>query len=740
MTRTVAMAGVGVALVALSWSRVEAQAGRPQWPSAPQERGVVAEGLPVSPFFEGWYENPDGTYTLSFGYFNRNREEALNLPLGPDNFIVPAEYDGIQPTMFTPGRDTGVFTVQVPGDFAERGGRVVWTLRSQETSSHAVPGKVGVEAYRLHYQPMAMGSLPPMLKLQPDGPELWGPMTLAGDARQISAWLDGGDPVGRIETPLTLAAAVGSPLSLTVWVADRLAPDAEREPVQGGATWSTHRGPAPATFSEMRPKPDPVADGRADTTVTFTEAGEYVLRVRADNFNPVDSTPPDQCCWTNGYLKVVVTPQATPPSAAGNALWFEGATLIVGDGGAPLEHSAFLVEDGVFTWVGAQGEMEAPVGATRVDLTGKTVIPALIDAHQHIGLTNVKDGTNSQDNYTRENVIEHLERSAYHGVAATMSLGLEVDEELAFQLRDERIPNAARFLTSGRGIAATSMAGPQQAYRLGIPRGALTEAEGRAAVRELQASNVDLVKIWVDGRGGAVPKVEPDVYRAIINEAHAHGMRVVAHVGTTSALEDAKDLLRAGIDGFAHTIRDRDVDETYLALVRQYPEVWTIPNLPGSPVTREDLPWLSETLPPFEIDTLREQIEHRETATPSGPADLFQLQCRNLAKHHDVGMRIGMGTDSGTSVAWTTHAELRDMVACGLSPMEAIEAATRINAEILGLDQLGMVATGKHASFVILDADPREDINNTRRIAHVYLSGEEVDREALRSTFMDGVR
>ena len=269
------------------------------------------------------------------------------------------------------------------------------------------------------------------------------------------------------------------------------------------------------------------------------------------------------------FVAIACSPDGEPPQTTGNAMWFEGARLIVGDGGAPVESSAFLVEESTFTWVGRQGEREPPEGAARVDLRGKTVIPALIDAHQHIGLTNIKDGTSSTANYTRENLIEHLERSAYHGVAATMSLGLEFDEALAFQLRDEVIPNAAHFLTSGRGIAGTPMAGPQQAYRLGIPRGALTEAEGRAAVRELHANNVDLVKVWVDDRGGTVPKVEPNVYRAIIDEAHARGMRVVAHLGTTSALEDAKDLLRAGIDGFAHTIRDRDIDEEYMALVRQ---------------------------------------------------------------------------------------------------------------------------------------------------------------------------
>lgn len=438
-------------------------------------------------------------------------------------------------------------------------------------------------------------------------------------------------------------------------------------------------------------------------------------------------------------MAVACSPEAGPPPATGDAVWFEGALLIVGNGNAPIENSAFLVEDGFFMWVGRQGENQPPDGVVRVDLTGKTVIPALIDAHNHIGLTNIKDGTNSKDNYTRENLIDHLERSAYHGVAASMSLGLEYDEELAFQLREEVIPNAALFLTSGRGIAATPMAGPTSEYRIGIPRGAMTEAEGRAAVQELHAHNVDLVKVWIDDRGGRVPKVQPNVLRAIVDEAHANGMQVVTHVGTTSALADAKDILQAGVDGFAHTVRDRDIDEEYMALVRQYPEVWTIPNLPGNPLTIEDLPWLSETLPPAEIERMRDQIERREAAGVAGPNDQFQLQCRNLRRNHEAGMIIGMGTDSGTSVAWTAHMELRDMVTCGLSPMEAIVAATRTNAEILGLDQLGMVAPGKSADFVVLDANPLDDITNTRRISQVYLRGEEVDREALRAKFMDGV-
>ena len=309
-----------VSFAALGWGVLVASSGgvvaaqqrpggdRPPFPSAPWERGVVAEGLPVSPFFEGWYENPDGSYTLSFGFFNRNRQQTVRIPHGPANYLSLADLDGVQPTLFPPGRGTGVFTVTVPGEFAEDGGRVVWTLQTGRQSPHSVPGKVGVEAYRLHHAPMAMGSLPPRLKLLPEGPELWGPMTLAGDAREASTWSSGASPAGSQSNPLRLTATVGMPLSLTVWVGDRLAPDGERDPVTGGATWFTQAGPAPAAFNEERPSLDETAEGRANTWVTFPEPGEYVLRVRADNFNPVDSTPGDQCCWTNGYVAVTVSP------------------------------------------------------------------------------------------------------------------------------------------------------------------------------------------------------------------------------------------------------------------------------------------------------------------------------------------------------------------------------------------------------------------------------------------------
>jgi hypothetical protein len=173
------------------------------------------------------------------------------------------------------------------------------------------------------------------------------------------------------------------------------------------------------------------------------------------------------------------------------ALWFEGARLIVGD--KTIESSAFLVEGDSFTWVGRKGERQPPAGATRVDLTGKTVIPALIDGHNHIGLVNEKDGSNTKANYTRDNLIDQLQRYVYYGTAAAMSMGLEANQEVALALRDSVTPNAAKFLTVGKGIAATPMAGPTGEARLGIPYGAATPEEGRQHVRELLARKVHFV-------------------------------------------------------------------------------------------------------------------------------------------------------------------------------------------------------------------------------------------------------
>src|SRR6185369_79685 len=407
---------------------------------------------------------------------------------------------------------------------------------------------------------------------------------------------------------------------------------------------------------------------------------------------------------------------------------FEGARLIVGDGTPPIENSAFIVQGNLFTRIGRKGDLRAPAGAPRIDLTGKTVMPALIDAHVHLGYR--KGLSFSADNYTRATILDTLDRFAYCGVAAVLEAGTGRGD-LPFEIRrDAR--TGARYLTAGQGFAMPN-AGP------GVPMrdsafGVTTEADARRDVRDLAAAHPDMIKIWVDDRNGTVEKLKPNLYRAIIDEAHAHGIRVMAHI---AALEDAKDLLRAGVDGFGHVVRDADVDQELIAMLRQRPNVFFVETLWGerNAVYGTKPAWLQEPL-------LRGTLSEPEIAalaggfSTSGSADSAQRLLRNVAALNRAGVRLGLGTDTGGVTGGgyfglASLIELELLVKAGLTASQAIVAATRTSAAILGLDALGTIAAGKSAAFMVLDANPLDDIANTRKISAVYLDGLMVDRAAL---------
>jgi hypothetical protein len=306
-----ALGGVLLALSALVAVPLAAQ----QMPRGPEQlmRPQYDRGQPVSPIFEGWYRNPDGTYSLSFGFYNRNAAEDLEIPLGPNNFIEPAQYDGHQPTSFPSerrsgyvGRGWGVFTVVVPADFSPNED-VIWTLTSKGRT-YSAPGRISRQEYRLSDvdHPAGVGSMPPKVRFNPNGPEGIGPKG--------------------IDSETALSGRVGAPVTISVWAADNF--DSEmRDPVPVTLIWSKHQGPpdgrvtfgsaandlrAPAE-SGFRPPGEgglraPPEGGEVSTTATFSAPGEYVLRVEAGNFASRDSSNPDQCCWTNGYLRVNVTP------------------------------------------------------------------------------------------------------------------------------------------------------------------------------------------------------------------------------------------------------------------------------------------------------------------------------------------------------------------------------------------------------------------------------------------------
>ena len=408
-------------------------------------------------------------------------------------------------------------------------------------------------------------------------------------------------------------------------------------------------------------------------------------------------------------LGAVLLAGCTGPEAGNEAAVtvFEGARLIVGDGSAPIEDAVFVIEGARFTHAGRRVDVEIPGGATRVDLSGKTVMPALVNTHVHLAST-------------RDDRVDQLQHMAYYGAGLVVSLGLD-SGDVPFEMRDEAVPDGALSRTAGRGITAPEVG------RTEVPVWITNEAEARTAVQALADRQVDLVKIWVDTRGDQYEKLSPDLYGAVIDEAHMHGLRVTAHVFT---LEDAKGLLRAGIDAFAHGVRDQDVDDELVALWRERPNVVLVPNLPN-PGVAVDLGWLSGTVPADRLQEMQEASRDRPTAQES-----FGIQARNLARLNQAGVTIAFGTDGSTP--WAVHQEMEDMVRSGMTPAQVIVAATRNSAELMQITDIGTVAVGKSADFIVLDANPLDEITNTRRIATVYLRGMEVDRDALGARFSGG--
>ena len=378
---------------------------------------------------------------------------------------------------------------------------------------------------------------------------------------------------------------------------------------------------------------------------------------------------------------------------------YEGARVITGDGRPLIENATLVVTDGRFSQVGRAADVQVPAGAARVSLTGKTVMPAIIDTHTHL----------SQE---RPALEQDLRRRAHFGIGAAMSLGQDTGEA-PFQVRATPVAGAALFRTAGRGITRPEPGRTEAPYWIN------TAAEARKAVQELAAKKVDIVKLWVDDRAGKYPKLTPELYGAAIDEAHKHGLRVTAHIFT---LEDAKGLLRAGLDAMAHGVRDLEVDDEFVRLVKERPNVVLVPNMPDRGVA-VDMSWLRGSIPDGELQKVQAAATDRPDAQKT-----WGIQARSLARLSKEGMKIALGTDGNTP--WAPHVEMADMVAAGMTPAQVIVAATKSAAELMNLKDTGTIEVGKLADFIVLDGNPLEDITNTRRISAVYLRGSAIDRSA----------
>jgi imidazolonepropionase-like amidohydrolase len=431
-------------------------------------------------------------------------------------------------------------------------------------------------------------------------------------------------------------------------------------------------------------------------------------------------------------LLLAGTPGGAQAPERGEATVLRGARLIDGAGGPPVENAAMVIRDGHITAIGPADSVSTPTGADVINYGGKTIIPGLISNHSHVGV--IEGIKAAAEHYNRANIMRQLRQYEAYGVTTVTSLGLNgpVFYELRADVHAGRIPGADLF-GSDRGVGVPNGAPPAQMLPVGADQLYRPETPelARQAVREMAARKTDLIKLWLDDFNGSLPvKMRPEIYQAVIDEAHQNGLRVAAHIHD---FEDAKAIVSAGADILAHGMRDQPVDTGFIQMLKAR-SVWYIPTLALDEATfvyaeQPDLMRDPFVLPGVQ-PALRAQTEDSAwrastLASPSSASarEALAMNQRNLKTLYDAGVRIGFGTDSGATAlrvpGVAEHRELALMVQAGLTPMQAITVATSGAAALLGLEDRGVLAPGTWADLVVLDADPTADITHTTKIRAV---------------------
>ncbi|PYU33901.1 MAG: amidohydrolase [Acidobacteria bacterium] len=442
-------------------------------------------------------------------------------------------------------------------------------------------------------------------------------------------------------------------------------------------------------------------------------------------------------------LVLVVYPRAgaqAPTQTKARQVVLKGARLIDGTGRPAIENSVLVIEGKQIVAAGKAGAVSIPKDAAVEDVSGKTIMPAIINLHGHLGLSN-NGADSAAGHYTEENVAKQLNKYLSYGVATMASFGQ--DDDLIFSIRADQHAGkigGARFFAAGRGFLEPGKANPaDHRYR---PQ---TAEEARADVRELATHHPDYLKMWVDDGLGHGTKMKPEIYRAIIDEAHKQHFRAFAH---EYYLADAKSLLAAGLDGFAHSIRDQAVDNELIAAMKAR-GVFLIPTLVRDEVLfayADNLKWVDDPffqagLEPGALAIIRSSQTVDKIRQDPDIAKYragLEMAKKNLKALSAAGVKIAFGTDSGIPTrfpGYLEHRELQLMVEAGLTPMQAIVAATGTNAEILGgAKQFGTLQAGRAAEFIVLDANPLDDIRNTEKLSAVWQAGKPVPSVSAKST------
>jgi imidazolonepropionase-like amidohydrolase len=411
----------------------------------------------------------------------------------------------------------------------------------------------------------------------------------------------------------------------------------------------------------------------------------------------------------------MLTGSTQVPSADG-ALAFLGASIVDGTGAAPITNGVLVVQNGRIAAVGPAGSTTIPAGAHRLDVSGKTIVPGFVNAHGHVG--DVRGLKSSREFYTPEHVTHQLRLYARYGVTTVFSLG--GDGPAGVSVRDAAPGGVARLFVAGPAI-----------------RNAASPEDVRRIVDDASAMKVDLIKIGIDDNLGATKKMPPEIYRAAIDQAHKHGLKVAVHI---FYLDDAKGVVAAGGDFIAHSIRDAAVDGALIDQLKSR-DVCVCPTLmrdvstfvyESRPAFLDD-PFFRRHADPSAVEgvqTPQHQANNRNAAATRYKAAL-ELAKTNLKQLKNAGIRIAMGTDTGPAgrfQGYFEHLELEHMVNAGLTPMQTIVAATSDAARCMNVaDRIGALKPGLEADFLVMAKSPLDDIRNTRTLESVWIRGRRVE-------------